>query len=385
MEDILELLKSIPIESGEKVLVNEVPNFPAVVDHHGSCINCAANDWIPDVERGDLVCRVCGLCQDPIRRHGLTYNEKHARFVGGRAGPDDERMEQVEDGETMVSRKSRKRREWNVLEHLEPLSNAEHNNRLRKIARGEDWGASRSAPYKRITYFRERLSQWAMQEPPIPEHDWDIICEEYRGWCTDESTRCLIPSGEELRTTGGRVRGTIFLTKEEIRAILVRCDAPHPGRVTRGAIVNDLEYTWLEQNDDPEAPGYVKRGHFVKKYYEKWITIRYRFSGVGSMADTIPHWVLTEMCIAFTELQPAFWKVVYDPNERKSLISYNWIFARLLDMYGQPHAAVDFPGLKTDSKRRKLDEYWRRICAFMRWPYINSSDENLKPKTKRRK
>jgi hypothetical protein len=104
------------------------------------------------------------------------------------------------------------------------------------------------------------------------------------------------------------------------------------------------------------------------------------------MAETIPHWVLTEMCIVFTELQPAFWKVVYDPLERKSLISYNFIFGRLLDMFNQTHACIDFPNLKTDGKVRKLQEYWRRICCFMRWPYINSAEEeNLTVQNKRHK
>jgi hypothetical protein len=102
-----------------------------------------------------------------------------------------------------------------------------------------------------------------MQEPPIPELDWQLICEEYKEWCKDESTRCVIPSSADIRAAGGRVRGTILLTKEEIRTILVRCDAPHPGRKVTGATIADLEYVWEEQNEDPEGAGYVKRGHFV--------------------------------------------------------------------------------------------------------------------------
>lgn len=137
-----------------------------------------------------------------------------------------------------------------------------------------------------------------------------------------------------------------------------------------------------EDNVNPEASNYVKVGYYVKKYFEKWLTIRFRLSGVRSLAQKVPHWIGEEMCIMFQELQRAFWYTIYDRNSRKSMPSYNFVICRLLDMLNQSHACADFPELKTDNKKRKLREYWRRICRYMQWPYINS-DEMAKKSTKK--
>jgi hypothetical protein len=104
------------------------------------------------------------------------------------------------------------------------------------------------------------------------------------------------------------------------------------------------------------------------------LTIRWRFSGQRSTASMLEDWVFGELKSMFTALQPAFWQVVYDSDSRKSFPSYNYTICRLLDLLDCSECIVDFPSLKTSAKRAKLNEYWRRICKFMQWPYINSQD-----------
>ncbi len=364
-EDIeLALLELNPKEglvfASEK---DECPELPTLFSH-GSCEVCGRDDWIPDVQRGDLICRGCGLCQDRIRLGGDSFRQNQARNDGG-------------DHRNLVE---------TAMDFAYPNPNLRPDRMPTLSTKKRSLGSSRSAPYKRITYFRERLSQWQQTEPGIPESDWSRIVDSYLFWAKSQRLEPYVPTVEQLKSASGRIPGTILLEKEEIRAILVDADTrPRPfytytalNHATGEVVTCSKE----ENHDDPEAANYVKVGHYVKKYFEKWLTIRYRLSGVKSMASTVPSWIGEEMCITFQSLQKAFWHTIYDKSDRTSMPSYNYIICRLLDLLGLSRACVDFPELKTETKKRKLREYWRRICLYMRWPYINS-DEMAKKSTKK--
>ena len=74
-----------------------------------------------------------------------------------------------------------------------------------------------SAPYSRLTYFNELISQWQMQEPPIPAEDWNLIEQEYN-WQTSKE-----------RPDRWFDRNHV-LTKTEIRRLLRSIDEAGVGR-----------------------------------------------------------------------------------------------------------------------------------------------------------
>lgn len=204
-----------------------------------------------------------------------------------------------------------------------------------------------------------------MAEPRIPEHDWNIIEHRYRRWCEEKGFRCLIPTFKELEgARGQQIPGTNLLTKDEIREILIMCQQHDP--------VDDgyLPIVDKHGNDIPEG----KRTPFVKKYFEKWLTIRYKFSGVQSTFFECPSWVYTEMRIIFQRLVPIFFRRVQGNMRKKAFPNYNYVISRILDLLNMNHARRDFPMPRTKNKRRNLNEVWKAFCKDLQWPYINSDD-----------
>ena len=60
--------------------------------------------------------------------------------------------------------------------------------------------------------------------------------------------------------------------------------------------------------------------------------------------------------------------------KKKTFPLYNYVIARLLDLYGREDLAVDFPPSKNKKQRRALNNFWKALCTFYSWPYINSTD-----------
>lgn len=314
------ILSEIPPRKNEGFRVDPAPAAMAGLwFSHGPCHVCNHHIWLVDAARGDYVCRGCGAVQDGVRIGCTSVKEREQAYSQG---------------------------------HLV------RNEHLAAIGEPGPCKRSRSAPYKRITYFSERISQWAQCEPEIPEDDWHWILDAYNEWCFTNKGRYprVLPTPAQLRTTSVQIPGTFLLTKEEVRSLLV--------------LVETRDYSQFIDFEDDRP----KVGHYVKKYYEKWLTIRWRLSGERSMACEVPDWVFAELKSMFQALQPAFWQCIYDTSSRKSFPSYNFVICRLLDLLGFSECNVDFPCLKTDAKRKKLQEYWHRICKFMQWPYINSQE-----------
>ena len=57
---------------------------------------------------------------------------------------------------------------------------------------------SNSAPYKRPTYFHERISQWRMQEPEIIQGHWELIAQGYNKLIKHEYGEYPIVSKEQI-------------------------------------------------------------------------------------------------------------------------------------------------------------------------------------------
>jgi hypothetical protein len=315
-------------------------NLPPVVSGSladpSTCSNCGASDlWFAEQSTGDIVCGGCGLCDHVIAIHQLSRNERERE---GNA--------RDENFQYLAS---------NTIPHSTDIQQGSIKSKR-----------SRSAPYKRTTYFTERLNQWLMCEPDIPDNDWAEIEYGFRDFCIERGLAVKIPTPAELRASKGKqIEGTVRLTKDEIRIILVSRDA-----------VKDTEYE--------DAIEEVSRGQLRQKYLEKWLTIRWRLCGKASDVDEVPAWVISEMKIMFEELQEAFRQAVFSNDSRKSFPCYNTAISRMLDLLNQSHVCNDFPILKTRRAWNKNNFYWRKMIKYLQWPYINSDEEILQSQKKRR-
>lgn len=182
-----------------------------------------------------------------------------------------------------------------------------------------------SAPYAEGTYLNERIAQWRLVEPPIPTKDWRAIERAFK-----------------------KLHGSVqpdTISKDEIRRILADIDAQ---RVARG-----------------------KKRRFIRKYLEKWLSIRANLTGHKSRGVYAPSWLVNNIRERFAQLLVPFKKLVKG-NGRYSVINLNFTFRRLLDLEGMSWYAVDFPPLKTPAKRKKLVYMWVDCCKQTGWPYINT-------------
>ena len=118
------------------------------------CPNCDGEIDEFQCYGGYIVCGECGLCLDNVRLAQPTRAERtEAAAIGGPV------VEEAAMGTGTIVHSS-------------------------------------SAPYKRATYFAERLSQWSMSEPEIPDEDWELIEQEFTNICADRGWRCVIPTPE---------------------------------------------------------------------------------------------------------------------------------------------------------------------------------------------
>lgn len=201
------------------------------------------------------------------------------------------------------------------------------------LARG---GMGPSAPYRRETYFAERISQWRGHEPAIPDDDFSLIKARY--W---EFTGQW-PSPKQ------RWARNHVLSKDDCRALLW-----------------DL---------DNERASYT---YFVKKYLEKFLSIRYMLTGHGSRGRKVSDGFVHKLKVLFSRLQPAFAHTVRASRERYSFVNYNFCFRRLFDLLGKPYLARDFPPLKSRKKREDIIFLWLKLIKYLKWPYINSDAANF--------
>lgn len=118
-----------------------------------NCRNCGCGEFVADYQRGNVVCVECG-CEDAygqLQVADATYDDCVDAF-GCRifAAPP---RESVVSGAYFTTP---------ALERAVAASTRKN-----------------SPPYKRETYWSERISQWRMLEPGIPVDDMQRICEAY--------------------------------------------------------------------------------------------------------------------------------------------------------------------------------------------------------------
>jgi len=196
-----------------------------------------------------------------------------------------------------------------------------------------------SAPYQRATYFAERISQWRGLEPSIPFHDFKEIERLYNRY-----TNRWGLSDDVAKWQQG-----YCLSKEDTRQLLWEIDR--------------------------ERKRCGLKPYFVRKYLEKFLTIRLQLCGRGSLGAHINETLVLDLKDLFKKLQVPFAQLVQRTARRHSFISYNFVFRRLFDLLGCSHLGSDFPPLKSVKKRRDIVNIWIALAAYLQLPYINSDEQ----------
>lgn len=313
--------RDFPLRNEGVAVDNYVPDF---MGDSGlpDCENCNGNNWDCAGDRGDLVCHSCGFCLGGI---AISVRDRADNGVGG-CQTDGMVHQGIRDAALVGC-------EAPVGLH-----------------------AKRRGQYSRQNYLREKFRQWCMAEPPIGPEDWKLIERAYCNYA-DTTIRIayFIPTGEQLRRAKGKpIPGCIVLRKEDIRCILHDCDA-----------LRRQSYDW---KCDPEER---KKPSFVTRFLEKWITIRWRFSGQGSLFATAPTDLSDVLLENFSSLQQAFVNTVQAEKIRKTFPSYNTVISRLMEMHGFTESAADLHLLNTKRARRKFEICWWNFCRYLRWPYLS--------------
>lgn len=103
----------------------------------------------------------------------------------------------------------------------------------------------------------------------------------------------------------------------------------------------------------------------LRKYVEKWVAIRCHI--VGSLPPDPDSSVITFLRRMFPHIEGAF--EACKPPNRKSLICYNFVFVRLLQLINRPQYYKYFPLIKK-SKLKGIDATWQRMTRLMGVPYM---------------
>lgn len=205
--------------------------------------------------------------------------------------------------------------------------------------------------YKRAFYLRERISQWFMSEPEIPDEDWELMSERYIIFLRSSGFKdCLPRRGDLAKARGKCISGFHEPTREQIRSILHDCDSVRD---------DEAEYS------------------FVTRYLEKWLTIRWRFCGKGTRAKELPGNLLEFLLNAFERLDHAF-PHVRETIRRKSFPNYNEVWRNLLTLYRSKRFQKDFPPLRTRRAFKKFEISWWFLCKYLKWPYLTKDAQILR-------
>lgn len=73
----------------------------------------------------------------------------------------------------------------------------------------------------------------------------------------------------------------------------------------------------------------------------------------------------------FKEIQKPF--SLFRPPNRKNFLNYSYVIRKICELIGLRSHVNYFPLLKNINKLREHDSIWKKICTYLRWPFIKSS------------
>lgn len=182
---------------------------------YGGCENCGERDYCIDFASGTSTCVACG-CVDrdgTVMVVALGYSETHGEN-GERDvdAPEEEPLERavfVESVEDTIARQPR----------------GKYRGIANKLRDREKWRLGNSAPYKRETYFSERVSQWRHNEPDICLEDTRAINRMFQRFTCQGGLRHDTVRWDGYVTGEGQFKLVRPMTKEDCRTLLASCDA----------------------------------------------------------------------------------------------------------------------------------------------------------------
>lgn len=203
--------------------------------------------------------------------------------------------------------------------------------------------------YKRITHLNERISQWFMVEPPMPDPLYELF--------ENAAFEPTFPNFEDF-------------SKEDVRAVCKSIKVPP-----------DLQEEYRSQK-------FKKKPLLnLNRFVEKWITLRWKLSGVRPA--TIDSNGLEQLRTLFNAIQMPFECVRHKPQCdgkirkchkvykcRHNFINYNFTIIKLLRRILKDDELVDreyvplFPQLKSKSKLRQLQQLWDKIIDYVGWDKV---------------
>ena len=160
------------------------------------CLNCGYNMFECNYATGTVSCLECGCCRDDVLAVvDCTHKDRE------RANGHGVRQESYPNGA--------------VVEEVDA-------ERIFVNSRRKN-----SPPYKRETYFSERISQWRLLEPEIDSADWQVIERMWEDFTGKWKSVTGVPRFKDARWSrapGDILRCNLVLTKEMCRELLWAID-----------------------------------------------------------------------------------------------------------------------------------------------------------------
>lgn len=188
--------------------------------------------------------------------------------------------------------------------------------------------AAISKSYSRIFHFNERMALFMLQDPPIPDPLFELIEDE--AWT-------------------GYLEGRY----------------PHPDDVW----FRDISKICSSVKVPPPLQEEFRSQKFkmlplvsLSKYKEKWLTIKYRLSGVSPVPREAAEAVVP-LREYFRALQ-APWDYI---TRRRNFINYNLVINIGLERIGMPQYKVFFPMVRGKKKLRELCVMMMDMFRFLNW------------------
>lgn len=216
---------------------------------------------------------------------------------------------------------------------------------------GYYWNAYYQKPktYKTITHFNERLAQYFLVEPPMPDELYDMV--------ELEAFEPSYPNFEDL-------------TKEDIKKICKSIKLP-----------KNIQEKYRSKKFKKKP--LINLSRFV----EKWLSIKNRLC--GSKPNYPSGWVVDQLRTRFCQLQVPFEMTRHKPECdgrtykchkvykcRHNLINYNFIIIELLKLIIQDDKLVEteflpcFPQLKSKTKVKQLRIMWDKMMKWIGWGQV---------------
>lgn len=201
---------------------------------NGGCENCGEREYYMDFAAGTSTCVACG-CVDrdgTIAVVALGYKETHT-VDGARCidGPVEESLCRANHVES-------------VEDTLEQLPRGKYRSIGRQLRDRDKWRLGNSAPYKRETYFSERVSQWRHNEPDICLDDTRAIIRMYERFTRQRHMSHPTVVWLGYTSDVGTFQLARPMTKEDCRTLLAACDADQhmPPRFVKKYLVSAVAH-----------------------------------------------------------------------------------------------------------------------------------------------